>query len=66
MLLQNGTVRMTKKALATETRDTILNTIENLTAKDIFDAAKANDTVAVEQVEKMGNILEQHWQVSPV
>ena len=48
---------MTKKALATETRDTILNTIENLTAKDIFDAAKANDTVAVEQVEKMGNIL---------
>ena len=30
---------------------------ENLTAKDIFDAAKANDTVAVEQVEKMGNIL---------
>ena len=53
----NGIVRMTKKALATETRDTILNTIENLTAKDIFDAAKANDTVAVEQVEKMGNIL---------
>ena len=48
---------MTKKALATETRDTILNTIENLTAKDIFDAAKSNDTVAVEQVEKMGNIL---------
>lgn len=53
----NGIVRMTKKALATETRDTILNTIENLTAKDIFDAAKSNDTVAVEQVEKMGNIL---------
>ena len=53
----NGIVRMTKKALATETRDTVLNTIENLTAKDIFDAAKANDTVAVEQVEKMGNIL---------
>ena len=53
----NGIVRMTKKALATETRDTILNTIENLTAKDIFDAAKSNDTVAAEQVEKMGNIL---------
>ena len=53
----NGIVRMTKKALATETRDTILNTIENLTAKDIFDAAKLNDTVAAEQVEKMGNIL---------
>lgn len=53
----NGIVRMTKKALATETRDTVLNTIENLTAKDIFDAAKSNDTVAVEQVEKMGNIL---------
>ena len=43
--------------LETETRDTVLNTIENLTAKDIFDAAKSNDTVAAEQVEKMGNIL---------
>lgn len=53
----SGIVRMTKKALATETRDTVLNTVENLTAKDIFDAAKSNDTVAVEQVEQMGNIL---------
>lgn len=53
----SGIVRMTKKALTTETRDTVLNTVENLTAKDIFDAAKEHDVVATEQVEQMGNIL---------
>lgn len=53
----NGIVHMTKKALESETRETVLKDIEPLTAKDIFDAAREGDTVAKEQIENMGSIL---------
>ena len=35
----------------------VLRNIEPLTAKDIFDAAKANDKVATELVEELGEVL---------
>lgn len=46
-----GIVRMAKKKLAEETRSTTLSSVENLTAKDVFDAAKAEDVVATELVD---------------
>ena len=52
-----GIVRMAKKALETETRETTLRNLAELTAKDIFDAAKAGDAVAMELVEKLGEVL---------
>lgn len=52
-----GIVRMAKKALATESRETTLKSLSELTAKDIFDAAKAGDAVAMELVEKLGEVL---------
>lgn len=52
-----GIVRMAKKKLTASTEETILRTIDNLTAKDIFDAAKANDKVAWELVEGLGKVL---------
>lgn len=52
-----GIVRMAKKKLASETRQTVLLEKNPLTAKDIFDAAKEGDTVAEELVEKLCNVL---------
>lgn len=52
-----GIVRMAKKRLAGETEPTALCGMENLTAKDIFDAAKAGDQVAGELVDELGKIL---------
>lgn len=52
-----GIVRMAKKKLASETRQTVLTEKDPLTAKDIFDAAKEGDTVAEELVEKLCNVL---------
>ncbi|MBO5460317.1 MAG: ROK family glucokinase [Ruminococcus sp.] len=52
-----GIVRMGKKKLADETRDTVLKEKNPLTAKDIFDAAKEGDVVAVELVDKLCNVL---------
>lgn len=52
-----GIVRMAKKKLASETRQTVLKEKDPLTAKDIFDAAKEGDTVAEELVEKLCNVL---------
>lgn len=52
-----GIVRMAKKKLASETRQTVLTGKEPLTAKDIFDAAKEGDVVAAELVEKLCDVL---------
>ena len=52
-----GIVRMAQEKLSGETRETKLNDIRPLTAKDIFDAAKAGDAVADEIVEEMTKIL---------
>ena len=52
-----GIVRMGKKKLADETRDTVLKEKNPLTAKDIFDAAIEGDVVAVELVDKLCNVL---------
>lgn len=52
-----GIVRMAKKKLASETRQTVLKEKNPLTAKDIFDAAKEGDTVAEELVERLCDVL---------
>ena len=52
-----GIVRMAKKKLQNETRETKLTGFEPLTAKDIFDVAKENDEVAVELVDKLCTML---------
>lgn len=52
-----GIVRMAKKRLAKETEKTTLTEISELTAKDIFDAAKAGDKVAAELVDELGKVL---------
>ena len=52
-----GIVRMAKKQLAKETRDTKLTAFEILTAKDIFDAAKEGDEVALELVDGLCTML---------
>ena len=52
-----GIVRMAKEKLAGETRETKLKSIEPLTAKDIFDAAKEGDAVALELTDKLCRIL---------
>ncbi|MEE1086067.1 MAG: ROK family glucokinase [Schaedlerella sp.] len=52
-----GIVRMAKKKLADETRETVLKEKTPLTAKDIFDAAKTGDEVAAELVEKLCDVL---------
>lgn len=51
-----GIVRMAKQRLRQNVR-TVLNDIENLTAKDIFDAAKAGDSIAKELVDSLCKIL---------
>lgn len=52
-----GIVRMAKYKLAEDTRETSLWGIDPLTAKDIFDCAKAGDAVALELVEELGKVL---------
>lgn len=52
-----GVVRMATEQLKSETRQTALRNFEKLTAKDIFDQAKAGDEVAVELVDKLGFYL---------
>ena len=51
-----GIVRLAKKRLAEETRDTVLKK-ESVTAKDVFDAVKAGDAVAVSVAEEFGRYL---------
>lgn len=52
-----GIVRLAKRALEADERTTALCGVENLSAKDVLDAAKDGDTLALEVVEKMGKIL---------
>lgn len=51
-----GIVRLAKKKLAQETRNTVLDQ-ETVTAKDVFDAVKADDEVAKEIAEEFGTYL---------
>lgn len=52
-----GIVRMAKRKLAKSNEETSLRKFSNLTAKDIFDEAKAGDTVALQLVDDLGEIL---------
>ena len=52
-----GIVRMAKQRLEADDSETVLRSLENLTAKDIFDAAKDGDKMAKELVEKLCKIL---------
>lgn len=51
-----GIVRLAKKKLQNETRATVLRA-ETVTAKDVFDAVKAGDVVAMEIAEVFGRYL---------
>lgn len=52
-----GIVRMAKRKLAKTQDETSLRKFENITAKDIFDEAKAGDAVALLLVDEVGEIL---------
>lgn len=52
-----GVVRMAKCKLAKTTEETSLRKFEDLTAKDVFDEAKAGDKVALEIVDEVCEIL---------
>lgn len=52
-----GIVRMTKKLLAIDERDSTLRNKDSVTAKDIFDAAREGDALALEAVEVLGRML---------
>ena len=52
-----GIVRMAKRKLAKSDDTTTLRNFDPLTAKDIFDEAKAGDEVAKELVDELGEIL---------
>ena len=52
-----GVVRMSKRKLAKTSEETSLHKFEDLTAKDVFDEAKAGDKVALEIVNEVCEIL---------
>ncbi len=52
-----GVVRMAKRKLAKTSEETSLKKFEDLTAKDVFDEAKAGDKVALEIVDEVCEIL---------
>lgn len=52
-----GIVRMAKRKLAKTDAQTSLTSVDELSAKAIFDEAKSGDAVAVELVEELGKIL---------
>ncbi len=52
-----GIVRMAKRKLAKSSAETSLRSFKELTAKDIFDEAKAGDAIAGELVDEVGSIL---------
>ena len=52
-----GVVRIAKKLLAASKEESSLRTLETVTAKDVFDAVKAGDHLAVEAVEVLGKYL---------
>ena len=52
-----GIVRMTKKLLEADDRASSLRQFADVTAKDIFDEAKAGDVLALEAVDTLGKML---------
>ena len=52
-----GVVRMAKRKLAKTNEETALRKHDPLTAKDVFDEAKAGDAVAVGLVDEVGEVL---------
>lgn len=52
-----GIVRVAKRKLAKTSAETALRKYEKLTAKDVFDEAKAGDAVAIDLVEEVCEIL---------
>lgn len=52
-----GVVFLTKRALEASDKPSMLREINNISAKDVFDAAKSNDALALEVIEKFGEIL---------
>ena len=52
-----GVVRIAKKLLAASKEESSLRALETVTAKDVFDAAKAGDSLAVKAVEVLGKYL---------
>lgn len=52
-----GIVKEAKRLLAKTDKDTSLKALKNISAKDILDAAKAGDEIALELVEKLGSSL---------
>jgi glucokinase len=50
----NGIARQAKIALHNGSRESFLNKLKDITAKDVFDAAKAGDAFALEQVDHFG------------
>ena len=52
-----GIVRMTKERLAESETPSVLRGVNNLTCKEIFDAAKAGDTLAFETLEQVFDYL---------
>ena len=54
---QQVLLRIANKLLAASKEESSLRTLETVTAKDVFDAAKAGDHLAVEAVEVLGKYL---------
>jgi len=52
-----GIVRMSKLALENEKKETSLRRLTEITSKDIFDAAKTGDAVALNLVDTLGEML---------
>lgn len=52
-----GIARLAKEYLEQHEDETMLRSVENITAKDVFDAAKQGDAVALAQVENFGKTL---------
>ena len=52
-----GIARLAKEYLAEHDDPTVLRDVADVTAKDVFDAAKQGDSVALEQVENFGKTL---------
>lgn len=52
-----GIVRMTKKKLSACNTSSSLRNIQDLTCKDVFDAAKSNDAIACEIVDETAHML---------
>lgn len=53
----NGFARVTRLCLEQSAEDTVLRKCERITAKDIFDAAKAGDGFALRMVDNLGKTL---------